>query len=72
MDAKNRELVKSILRRAMEEGREGRVKKIHERLKAAREIPLEHQIILFEVAMIGKAIPKSPFSMSLMVHWMGF
>ncbi len=68
MDAKSRELVKSILKRAMEEGREGRVKKIHDRLKAAREIPLEHKMILFELAMIGKAIPPSPFRMSMSLH----
>ena len=68
MDARNKELLKSILKRAMEEGREGRVKMIHDRLKAAREIPAEHKMILFEVAMVGKAIPKSPFSMTMTMH----
>ena len=68
MDVRSKELLKSILKRAMEEGREGRVKMIHDRLKAAREIPPEHQMILFEVAMVGKAIPKSPFSMNMTMH----
>lgn len=68
MDGRNRELLRSILKRAMEEGREGRVKMIHDRLKAAREIPPEHQMILFEIAHIGKSIPRSPFSMSLTIH----
>jgi len=68
MDARNKELLRSILKRAMEEGREGRVKMIHDRLKAAREIPVEHKMILFEVSMIGKAIPRSPFFMSMSVH----
>lgn len=68
MDGRSRELLKSILKRAMEEGRAGRVKMVQDRLKAAREIPLDHQIILFEIAHIGKAIPKSPFSAGMTLH----
>jgi hypothetical protein len=52
----------------MEEGRAGRVKMVQDRLKAAREIPIDHQIILFEIAHIGKAIPKSPFSAGMTLH----
>lgn len=68
MDGRNHDLIKSILRRAWEEGREGRVKMIHERLKAAREIPEDHKKILFEISMFGKALPKSPFQSSLSIH----
>ncbi len=68
MDGKNRDLMKSILNRAMDEGREGRVRMIHERLKAAREIPEEHKQILLEISLFGKALPKSPFQASLTLH----
>lgn len=68
MDGKNRDLMKSILKRAMDEGREGRVRMIHERLKAAREIPEEHKQILLEISLFGKALPKSPFQASLTLH----
>ncbi len=68
MDVKNRELLRSILKRAMDEGREGRVLEVQRRLKAARDIPPEHQMVLFEIAHIGKSIPRSPFSMSLTIH----
>lgn len=68
MDGKNRDLMKSILKRAMDEGREGRVRMIHERLKAAREIPEEHKQILLEISLFGKALPKSPFQTSLTLH----
>lgn len=68
MDGRNRDLIKSILKRASEEGREGRVKMIHDRLKAAREIPPEHQMILKEIALFGRVLPKSPLSKGLMVH----
>lgn len=53
--------MRSILKRAMEEGREGRVKMIHERLRAAREIPEDHKKILFELQMFGRVLPQSPW-----------
>ncbi len=59
--------MKSILKRAMEEGREGRVKMIHDRLKAAREIPEDHKRILFELTTFGRVLPKSPWQ-SLSLH----
>lgn len=67
MDGRNRDLMRSILKRAMEEGREGRVKMIHERLRAAREIPDDHKQILQEIHLFGKALPKSPWQ-SLSIH----
>ncbi len=60
--------MRSILKRAMDEGREGRVKMIQDRLKAAREIPEEHKKILFEIQMFGRALPKSPFHASMTLH----
>lgn len=52
----------------MDEGREGRVRMIQERLKAAREIPEDHKKILFELQMFGRVLPKSPFQTSLSIH----
>lgn len=68
MDGRNRDLIKAILKRAAEEGREGRVKMINDRLKAAREIPEDHKKILFELQMFGRVLPKSPFQASLTLH----
>jgi hypothetical protein len=68
MDERSRNLMRSILKRAMDEGREGRVRMIQERLKAAREIPEDHKKILFELQMFGRVLPKSPFQTSLSVH----
>ena len=68
MDERSRDLMKAILKRAMEEGREGRVKMINDRLKAAREIPDDHKKILFELQTFGRVLPKSPFQMSLTIH----
>lgn len=68
MDGRNRDLMRSILKRAMDEGREGRVKMINDRLKAAREIPEDHKKILFELQTFGRVLPKSPFSMSMTLH----
>lgn len=65
---KNRDLMKSILKRAMDEGREGRVKMIQDRLKAAREIPEDHRKILLELQLFGQVLPKSPFQMSQTLH----
>lgn len=68
MDERSRDLMKSILKRAMDEGREGRVRMIQERLKAARDIPEDHKKILLEISLFGKALPKSPFQASLTLH----
>lgn len=67
MDERSRDLMKAILKRAMEEGREGRVKMIQDRLKAARDIPEDHRQILFELQMFGRVLPKSPWK-SLAIH----
>lgn len=67
MDGRNRDLMRSILKRALEEGREGRVKMIHDRLQAARDIPDDHRKILLEIQLFGKALPKSPWQ-SLAIH----
>lgn len=67
MDGRNRDIIKLILKRALEEGREGRVKMINDRLRAAREIPEEHRQILFELQMFGRVLPKSPWQ-STLVH----
>lgn len=61
MDERSRDLMKSILKRAMEEGREGRVRMIQDRLKAAREIPEDHKRILLEIQLFGQTLPKNPF-----------
>lgn len=68
MVGRNRDLIKAILKRAAEEGREGRVKMINDRLKAAREIPEDHKKILLELQLFGRILPKSPFQASLTVH----
>lgn len=68
MDVRSRDLMKAILKRAMEEGREGRVKMINDRLKAAREIPEDHKKVLFELQTFGRVLPKSPFQISLTLH----
>ena len=60
--------MKAILKRAMDEGREGRVKMINDRLKAARELPEDHKKILFELQTFGRVLPKSPFQTSLTLH----
>ena len=68
MDGRNRDLAKGILKRAMEEGRTNSVRRMQERLKAAREVPEEHKKILLEITLFGKALPKSPFQASLTLH----
>ncbi|MFA5592318.1 MAG: hypothetical protein WC989_03275 [Micavibrio sp.] len=61
-------LIKRILKRAMEEGREGRVRMVHERLKAARDVPEDHRRVLLEITLFGKALPKSPFIQNMTIH----
>lgn len=60
--------MKRILKRALEEGREGRVRMIQERLQAAREIPEDHKKILLEIQLFGQALPRNPWQTSLMIH----
>lgn len=64
MDERSRDLMRSILKRALDEGREGRVKMIQDRLKAARDIPEDHKQILFEIQIFGRTLPKSPWQSS--------
>ncbi len=68
MDERSRDLAKSIIKRAMEEGRTNSVRRMQERLKAARAVPEEHKKILLEISLFGKALPKSPFQASLTLH----
>lgn len=68
MDGRNRDLAKGILKRAMEEGRTNSVRRMQERLKAAREVPEDHKKILLEITLFGKALPKSPFQAGLTLH----
>lgn len=68
MDVRSRDLMKAILKRAMDEGREGRVKMINDRLKAAREIPEDHKKALLELQLFGRVLPKSPFQASSTIH----
>ena len=68
MDGRNRDLAKIILKRAMDEGRTNSVRRMNERLKAAREIPEQHKKILLEINLFGKALPKSPFQAGLTLH----
>lgn len=49
--------MKKILRRAFDEGREGRVLMMQERLDAARDIPADHAHILHQLKLFGQIIP---------------
>lgn len=60
--------MKGILRRAMEEGREGRVLMIQERLGAVRDIPPEHQHILTHLRLFGQVIPQGSVFSNPSIH----
>lgn len=68
MDERTRDLMRSILKRAMDEGREGRVKMIQDRLKSARDLPEDHKRVLFELQTFGRVLPKSPFQTGPTLH----
>jgi hypothetical protein len=68
MDERSRDLARTILKRAMEEGRKDAVRRMHQRLKAARDISEEHRQILMELTLFGKTLPKSPFQAGLTLH----
>ncbi len=68
MDERSRDLAKSILKRAMEEGRKDSVRRMQQRLKAARDVPEEHKKILLELSLFGRALPKSPFQAGMTIH----
>ncbi len=68
MDERSRDLAKSILKRAMEEGRKDSVRRMQQRLKAAREVPEEHKKILLELSLFGRTLPKSPFQAGMTIH----
>lgn len=51
------------MKRAMNEGREGRIRMIQERLDAAREMPEDHAYILQQLRWFGQVVPQgTPFS----------
>lgn len=60
--------MKEILRRALEEGREGRVLLIQQRLAAARDIPPEHEEVLKQLKLFGRVVPQGSVFQSHMVH----
>lgn len=60
--------MKEILRRALEEGREGRVLMIQERLASARDIPPEHEAVLRQIKLFGQTVPQGSVFQSHMVH----
>lgn len=61
--------MKEILRRACEEGREGRVLMIQQRLDAIRDIPPEHAHILMQLRLYGRTdIPQAGLFTSHSVH----
>ncbi len=68
MDERSRDLAKSILKRAMEEGRKDSVRRMQQRLKAARDVPEEHKKILLELSLFGRTLPKSPFQAGMTIH----
>ncbi len=67
MDERSKDLAKSILKRAMMENRQNAVRRIQERLNAARDVPQEHKRILLEIQLFGKALPQSPWQ-SMTMH----
>lgn len=52
----------------MEEGREGRVLMIQQRLDAVRDIPPEHQHILTHLRLFGQVIPQGSLFSSHSIH----
>lgn len=69
MQGRNLDLIRKIMKRAMSEGREGRVLMIQQRLEAARTMPDDHADILRQLQLFGRVIPQgSIFSSSMMIH----
>lgn len=69
MQGRNLDLIRKIMKRAMSEGREGRVLMIQQRLEAARTMPDDHADILRQLQWFGRVIPQgSIFSSSMMIH----
>lgn len=56
------------MKRAMDEGREGRVLMIQQRLDAAREMPEDHAYILRQLQLFGRVIPQGSIFSSSMIH----
>jgi hypothetical protein len=68
MQGRNLDLIRKILKRAMDEGREGRVLMIQQRLEAAREMPEDHAHILRQLQLFGRVIPQGSVFSSHMIH----
>ncbi len=61
------EIIQSILKRAFEEGRTGRVLMIHEARQAARDVPKDHRKILNDLRLFGQVVPTGSI-FSTMIH----
>ncbi|MCB1530450.1 MAG: hypothetical protein H6853_06160 [Rhodospirillales bacterium] len=60
--------MKKILRRAFEEGREGRVLMMQARLDSAREMPEEHARILRQLKLFGQTVPEGGLFSNRTLH----
>lgn len=56
------------MKRAMDEGREGRVLMIQQRLEAARDMPDDHAHILRQLQLFGRVMPQGSVFNSPMIH----
>lgn len=68
MQGRNLDLIRKIMKRAMDEGREGRVLMIQQRLEAARDMPEDHAVILRQLQLFGRTIPQGSVFHSSMIH----
>lgn len=68
MQGRNLDLIRKIMKRAMDEGREGRVLMIQQRLDAAREMPEDHAQVLRQLQLFGRVIPQGSVFSSQMIH----
>lgn len=56
------------MKRAMSEGREGRVLMIQQRLEAARDMPEDHAYILRQLQLYGQTVPRQSVFSSMLIH----
>ncbi len=68
MQGRNLDLIRKIMKRAMEEGREGRILMIQQRLDAARDMPDDHVHVLRQLQLFGRVMPASPWQMGNTLH----
>lgn len=68
MQGRNLDLIRKIMKRAMDEGREGRVLMIQQRLDAARDMPDDHAHVLRQLQLYGRTIPQGSIFSSSMIH----